>query len=54
MLVGNYAGTVSIYRFNDTSKKIGGILHQNAVSDIIYTCEEIKSTGLRLKTIFIL
>jgi hypothetical protein len=52
--VGNFAGQVSVYRFADTRRKIGGILHQNPIGDIVYTCDEIKSTNLKLMTVFIM
>ena len=38
-MVGTVGGDLSIYRFPDTNERIGAIMHQNAVTDIVY-CEE--------------
>jgi hypothetical protein len=53
-MVGTVGGQVSIYRFPDTTVKIGGIIHQNPIVDIVTAVGEIKSTNLKLKLMLIL
>jgi len=53
-MVANLQGFVSIYNYPETTNKIGGIFHQNQISDILESEEEIKNTKLTIKTIFIL
>jgi len=54
LFVGAMGGQLSIYRFPDTSQKIGGIFHQNQICDIVSTVAEIKSTNLKMRFMFIL
>ena len=53
-MVANLHGFVSIYNYPDTTNKIGGIFHQNQISDILASEEELKNTKLTIKTMFIL
>jgi len=54
LMVGTVGGQLSIYRFPDTTQKIGGIFHQNTIVDIVTAVGEIKSTNLKLKLMLIL
>ena len=54
LMVAELNGFVSIYGFPDTSEKLGGIMHQNYVSDIIESQDTLKNTNLKIKTMFIL
>jgi hypothetical protein len=54
LMVGTVVGDLSIYRFPDTSERIGGILHQNCVNDIVYCEEELKNTGTKIKYMLVL
>ena len=49
----NLNGLFSIYEPN-TGSKLGGIFHQNQVSDIVAFEDELKNTSLKIKTVFIL
>jgi hypothetical protein len=53
-MVANLHGFVSIYNYPETTNKIGGIFHQNQISDILASEEELKNTKLTIKTMFIL
>jgi len=35
LMVANLQGVVSIYSYPDTTNKIGAILHQNQITDIV-------------------
>ncbi len=39
LMVGNVWGELSLYHYPDTNQKVGAIMHQNTVNDIVY-CEE--------------
>jgi hypothetical protein len=54
LVIANLYGFVSIYNYPDTTNKIGGIYHQNQVSDIIATESEIKNTNIKMKMMFVL
>jgi hypothetical protein len=54
LVVGTIGGQLSIYRYPDTTQKIGGIWLQNQVNDIVTTVGEIKTTSLKMKIMFIL
>lgn len=54
LMVATLSGYVSIYAYPDCTKQIGGIHHQNAVSDIIESQDTIKTTNLNVKTMLIL
>lgn len=54
LMVASLTGFVSIYAYPDTSTKIGGIHHQNSVSDIIESGDFLKSTNIHVKTMLIL
>lgn len=47
-------GEVSIVDMSNNCKKIGAILHQQTVLDIICSNVQVKSTGVCLKLIYIL
>lgn len=54
LMVGTIGGQLSIYRYPDTTQKVGGIWLQNQVNDIVTTVGEIKTTSLKMKIMFIL
>ena len=54
LFVANLNGLVSIYDYPNTGSKVGGIFHQNQVSDIVASEDELKNTSLKMKTVFIL
>lgn len=54
LMVATLNGFVSIHNYPDTTAKIGGIIHQNQISDIIASEDELKNTSLKIKTMFIL
>ena len=47
-------GEVSIVDMSNNCKKIGAILHQQTVLDIICSSVQVKSTGVSLKLVYIL
>jgi len=54
LFIGDADGKVTIANLDNTSKYIGGILHQNPINDILCVVQEIKSTNLRQKIMFVL
>ena len=54
LFVANLSGLVSIYEYPNTVSKVGGIFHQNQVSDIVASEDELKNMSLKMKTVFIL
>ncbi len=54
LMVANLYGFVSIYNYPDTTAKVGGIYHQNPISDIVPSEQELKNTSLHMKIVFIL
>jgi len=54
LMVGTLGGDLSIYRFPDTAERVGGIMHQNSVTDIVFCEEELKNTGTKVKYMLVL
>lgn len=54
LMIANMNGLLSIYGYPDTSQKLGVIMHQNQLSDIIASEDELKNTNIKVKTMFIL
>jgi hypothetical protein len=54
LMVGTVGGDLSIYRFPDTTDRIGAIMHQNTVTDIVFCEEELKNTGTKVKYMLVL
>lgn len=54
LMVGTVGGDLTIYRFPDTTERIGAIMHQNSVTDIVYCEEELKNTGTKIKYMIVL
>lgn len=53
-MVANLNGFVSIYEYPDASNKLGGIFHQNQISDIVPSEQELKNTSMKMKIVLIL
>jgi hypothetical protein len=54
LMVGTVGGDLSIYQFPDTTERVGAIMHQNSVTDIVYCEEELKNTGTKVKYMLVL
>lgn len=54
LFVANRFGQVSIYRYPDLSKKIGGIYHQNDVNNIVSGQTLLVNTGVTVNFVMIL
>ena len=53
-MVGTLWGELSLYLYPDTTQKVGGIMHQNTVNDIVFCEESLKNTGTKIKYMLIL
>jgi hypothetical protein len=52
--IGCLRGEVSVYNLRESDKKVGAILHQNMVADVICSAVEMKTTGVRVKLVYVL
>jgi len=52
--VSNLRGVVSIYSYPDSSVKLGSIVHNNIISDIVESVEELKNTNTQIKFVMIM
>lgn len=53
LLVGSLNGQMSIYGL-PSKQKVGLIMHQNPLSDVISTVGELKATNIKMRIMFIL
>lgn len=54
IFIGSLRGEVSIYNLKVSDQKIGAILHQNMVADILCSTLEMKTTGVKVKLVYAL
>lgn len=54
LMVGTVGGDLSFYNYPDTTERIGAILHQNSVTDVVVSEEELKNTGTKIKYMLVL
>lgn len=54
LMVANLNGLVSIYPYPDTTNKVGAIMHMSPINDIVSSEDELKSTNIKVKLMFIL
>lgn len=54
IFIGSLRGEVSVFNLRESEKKIGAILHQNPVADVICSTVEMKTTGVKVKLLYVL